>query len=163
MLDKPTTAIETTESILNKLQENQKEFITVHIGTARYLIPVATLKLFTWNAIPDFIKDEHSKEAQEMSLTRVMIKGFIRPMLPVILKKTWGEEVTIAPGLNILSWLPKYFTHYFIAFLSSKDWYIHAERLENNVYKVSGISPNSNDSGDIKRDTASTASDSQSI
>lgn len=161
--EKPT---DTTESILEKIQQSQAENIVVYLGGSRYLVATATIKLMLWNAIPDFLKDEKSAEAKKMSTLRLGLKALIRPALPEILRKTWGKEVTITPGLNILSWLPKYFTHYFVAFLASKEWQIYVRKIEPtgeiDQYQIIGIAPYSDDPGSVKELTAA-STDHQSV
>lgn len=161
--EKPT---DTTESILEKLELAQAENIVAHIGGSNYLIPVPTLKLMAWSAIPDFIKDEKSDAAKKMSTLRLGLKALLRPALPEILRKTWGNEVAIMPGLNILSWLPRYFVNYFIGFLASKEWQVYVKKIEYDsdvdFYQVIGIAPYSNDPGSAKELTAA-STDHQSI
>lgn len=141
---KKDPATETTDTILEKLQAMPHENIVTTMNGARYLIPASTIKLMAWNAIPDLIKDEKSDEAKKAATLRLGLKALIRPLLPEILRKTWGMEVEITPGLNILGWLPKYFVHYFVGFMASREWVIYVEKCEScsgDVFKVTRISP----------------------
>jgi hypothetical protein len=144
-MSKPTG--ETTATIMEKLQRSPFENIVVRVGTTRYLIPSATIKLLAWKSIPDAIKDEHSAEAKKYATLRTGMKALIRPFMPEILRKSWGSDVEIEPRLNILSWLPGYFVHLLVNLVASKGWVINVENCEScggDIYKIVGISPDTN-------------------
>lgn len=135
-----------TDNILDKMQKEAPENIVIRLCESRYLVPVTVLKLLAWNIVPDFLKDENSKEAKEHPIMRTGLKRLIAPYLPQILKKTQGEEVEIKPRLNVLQWLPTYAIHYAINLLASKEWEIHVKNCEgcgNDVFQIVGIYPHS--------------------
>lgn len=151
---------ETTDTILEKLQHSPFENVVVRVGESRYLIPVATVKLLAWHSIPDLLKDENSDAAKKNGALRTGLKALIRPMLPEILKRTWGAEVEIVPRMNILSWLPSYLIHFLVNAVATKEWVIHVEKCEScagDVYQVTGISPKT-DSATVTADTGENAS-----
>lgn len=139
--------VETTETILEKLQRSQLENVVMRVNDRRYLVPTATIKLLAWNSIPDMIKDEHSEAARKHATARTGLKALIRPILPELLKKTWGQDVEITPRLNILSWLPAYLLHFLVNVIASKEWIIDVETCDScseDTYKIIGISPHTN-------------------
>lgn len=138
---------ENTDTIIEKLKNAPFENVVIHANGARFLLPVGPLKILAWNSVPDLIKDPNSEEARKNSLLRTGIKSLIRPLLPEILKKTWGKEVAIVPRLNILTWIPTYLIHLLINLAASKEWEIHVERCEScegDVFKILAIAPRSN-------------------
>jgi hypothetical protein len=164
VLDK--TPIDTTDTILEKLQASPFENVVIHVESMRFLIPVATLKLLAWNSVPDLIKDENSEEAQKHQTLRIGIKALLRPLLPEVLRKTWGHEVAILPRLNILSFLPTYMIHFLINAIATKGWKIHVEKCSDcgeNVFKVVGISPNTIDKPATPEASTHHEADTQSL
>lgn len=137
--------VDTTDTVLERLQRSAPENIVVKVGENRYLIPANTVKMMAWGGIPDAIKDPDSPDAKKYSVQRTGLKALLRPFLPEILKQTWGVEVEIKPRLNILTWFCSYFIHYFINFIASGEWVVHVESCEGcgeGVFRVVGISPN---------------------
>jgi hypothetical protein len=135
-----------TDTLLEKMQQDAPENIVIHLRDSRYLVPVKIMKLLAWGIVPDFLKDENSKEAKDHPIVRTGLKRLIAPYLPMILKKTQGEEIEIKPRLNILQWLPTYAIHFAINLLASKEWSVNVENCEScgeNVFRIVGISPHS--------------------
>lgn len=140
-------SLETTDTVLEHLQTHAPDNLTVYIGDARYLVPVSTLKLLAWNSVPPMIRDESSEEAKKNQTLRTALKALIRPVLPDIIKKSWGREVKIVPRMNILNWLPRYLINILINVVSSLEWEVYVEKCdscEGSVFKVIGISPYTN-------------------
>lgn len=138
--------MQNTDTLLEKMQSDAPENIIIHLGDSRYLVPVKTVKLLSWGLIPDLLKDENSEDAKKHPIVRTGLKRLIAPYLPMILKKTQGEEIEIKPRLNILQWLPTYAIHYAVNLLASKEWAIHVKDCEGcgpGVYQIVGISPHS--------------------
>src|SRR5439155_4839892 len=83
---------ETTDTILQHLQTHAPDNLTVYVDGTRYLVPVFPLKLLAWNSVPPMIWDETSEEARKNQTLRTALKALIRPVLPDIIKKSWGRE-----------------------------------------------------------------------
>jgi len=135
---------ETTDTILEHVQTHAPDNLTVYVDGARYLVPVSALKLLAWNSVPPMIRDEQSDEAKKNQTMRTALKALIRPVLPEIIKKSWGREVRIVPRMNILNWLPRYLIHILINAVAFMEWEVSVERCEScqgATYKVVGISP----------------------
>lgn len=133
-----------TDNVIDKMIERTPENIVIRIGENRFLIPVDILKDFAIKSLPDAIVDEKSENAKKYGALRSALKAGIRPFLPDILKKTWGREVEIKPHLNILSWLPLYFIHFFIGSMARLEWRIDVENCEGcgeHVYEVLRLAP----------------------
>jgi hypothetical protein len=133
-----------TDNIIDKMIERTPENIVIRIGKNRFLIPVNILKDFAIKSLPDAIVDEKSENAKKYGALRSALKAGIRPFLPDILKKTWGREVEIKPHLNILSWLPLYFIHFFIGSMARLEWRIDVKDCEGcgeHVFQVLRLAP----------------------
>jgi len=138
--------MQNTDTLLEKMQNEAPENIVIHLGESRYLVPVKIVKLLSWGLVPDLLKDENSEDAKKHPIVRTGLKRLIAPYLPMILKKTQGEEIEIKPRLNILQWLPTYAIHYAVNLLASKEWAIHVKDCEgcgSNVFQIIGIYPHS--------------------
>lgn len=137
----------TTDTILEHIQNNSPDNLVIRVESARYLVPVSAIKLLAWNSVPPFIKDADSEEAKKNQTLRTGLKALIRPFLPEIIKKSWGSEVKIVPRMNILNWLPRYLINILINAVAVMEWEVSVEKCEScegTVYKVTGISPNTN-------------------
>src|SRR5256884_2413525 len=137
--------LETTDTILQHLQTHAPDNLTVYVDGTRYLVPVSALKLLAWNSVPPMIRDENSEEAKKSQLLRTGLKTLIRSHLSEIIEKSWGRKVKIVPRLNILNWLPRYLINILINAVAFMEWRIDVEKCEScqgDVYKVVGISPN---------------------
>jgi len=136
---------DSTDDLIDKMVERTPPNIVIKMGENKFLIPVAILKSFAINAIPDVVFEEKGEEAKKYGALRSALKAGVRPFLPDILRKTWGREVEIKPHLNILSWLPLYFIHFFIGMMARVEWRIDVKDCEgcgDYVYQVLRLAPN---------------------
>jgi len=139
--------MDTTDNIIEKMQQDTPENVVFHVMACRYLLSTAAVKSVVWGLIPDMIKDEKSEDAKKHSLVRIGIKRLVAPFLPEILKRTWDSEVEIKRGLNVLDWLPLYLTHFAVGLLASKEWRIRVENHQDcgGAFRIIGISPDADD------------------
>lgn len=146
-VDRSISSVQTTDTILEHIQNNSPDNLVIRVESTRYLVPVAAIKLLAWNSVPPFIKDEHSEEAKKNQTLRTGLKALIRPFLPDIIKKSWGSEVKIVPRMNILNWLPRYLINILINAVAVMEWEVSVEKCpdcQGDTFKVTGISPNTN-------------------
>lgn len=136
---------DSTDDLIPKMTERTPPSIVIKIGENRFLIPVDVVKSFAIKSLPATIVDEKSEQAKKYGALRSAIKAGIRPFLPDILRNTWGHEVEIKPHLNILSWLPLYFIHFFIGMMARFEWRIDVKDCTDcgeHVYQVLRLAPN---------------------
>jgi hypothetical protein len=136
---------DSTDDVIGKMVERTPANIVIKVGENRFLIPVDMVKNFAINSLPDALVDEKSEDAKKFGALRSALKAGLRPFLPDILRKTWGREVEVRPHLNILSWLPLYFIHFFIGSMARLEWRIDVKDCEgcgDHVYQVLRLAPN---------------------
>lgn len=136
---------DSTDDLIPKMVDRTPANIVIKVGENRFLIPVDVVKDFAIKSLPAAIVDEKSEDAKKYGALRSALKAGIRPFLPDILKKTWGREVEVKQHLNILSWLPLYFIHFFIGSMARLEWRIDVKDCEgcgDHVYEVLRLAPN---------------------
>ncbi|HEY4384856.1 MAG TPA: hypothetical protein VGN34_10320 [Ktedonobacteraceae bacterium] len=136
---------DSTDDVITKMVDRTPPNIVVKVGENRFLIPVDMVKDFAIKSLPAAIVDERSEDAKKFGALRSALKAGIRPFLPDVLRKTWGRDVEVKPHLNILSWLPLYFIHFFIGTMARVEWRIDVKDCQgcgDHVFQVLRLAPN---------------------
>ena len=124
------------------------EHITVKMGDAIYLIPRQAAKLAVWNRVPDMLKDPESPDAKnpDNQLIRLALKAGLRPFVPKILARMFGEHAPqVPPRVDLLKWLSSLIVNVVVDQLSMHEWVINAEQCDtckDPVYYLRGVSSN---------------------
>lgn len=137
---------DSTDDLIDKMIDRTPPNIVIRIGENKFLIPVDIIKDFAIKSLSDTIVDEKSENAKKYGALRSAIKAGIRPFLPEILRKTWGREIEIKPHINILSWLPLYFIHFFIGSMARLEWRIDVKNCTGcgeHIYQILRFAPDS--------------------
>jgi len=71
--------MESTDTLLEKMQREAPENIILHLGESRYLVSVPVVKLLAWGLVPDLLKDENSEEAKSKDCDYMLLTQIADP------------------------------------------------------------------------------------